>query len=104
MHADGSMSPSEIPNLLYFVEHGFDFVKGSRFMVGGASLDITPIRREGNRVLVGLANRLYRTQLTDLCHGLFAFRQFLDELDLRYTGFEIETEITARAVLVGQRS
>src|ERR1035437_8105324 len=32
MDADGSMSPTEIPNLLYFLEHGFDFVKGSRFM------------------------------------------------------------------------
>jgi glycosyltransferase involved in cell wall biosynthesis len=104
MDADGSMSPTEIPNLLYFLEHGFDFVKGSRFMVGGGSLDITPIRRAGNRALVGLANRLYRTQLTDLCYGLFAFRRaFLDDLDLRSTGFEIETEITARAVLIGLR-
>ena len=104
MDADGSMSPTEIPNLLYFLEHGFDFVKGSRFMVGGGSLDITPIRRAGNLALVGLANRFYRTQLTDLCYGFFAFRrQFLDDLDLRSTGFEIETEVTARAVLVGLR-
>jgi glycosyltransferase involved in cell wall biosynthesis len=104
MDADGSMSPGEIPNLLYYLAHGFDFVKGSRFMVGGGSLDITPVRRVGNRALVGLANHLYRTQLTDLCYGLFAFRrQFLDHLDLRSTGFEIETEITARAVLMGLR-
>jgi glycosyltransferase involved in cell wall biosynthesis len=104
MDADGSMSPSEIPNLLYLLEHGFDFVKGSRFIVGGGSLDITPLRRAGNRGLVILANHLYRTQLTDLCYGFFAFRrQYLDQLDLRSTGFEIETEITARAVLVGLR-
>lgn len=104
MDADGSMSPSEITNLLYLLEHGFDFVKGSRFIVGGGSLDITPLRRAGNRGLVMLANHLYRTQLTDLCYGFFAFRrQFLDQLDLRSTGFEIETEITARAVLVGLR-
>ncbi len=33
---------------------------------------------------------------------LFAFRrQFVDELDLRYTAFEIETEITAHAVPFG---
>ena len=91
MDADGSMSPGEITNLLYFLEHGFDFVKGSRFMLGGGSLDITPIRRAGNRALVGLANHLYRTQLTDLCYGFFGFRrQFLDHLDLCSTGFEIE--------------
>jgi len=104
MDADGSMSPSEIPNMLYFLAHGFDFVKGSRFMVGGGSLDITPLRRAGNRALVGLTNRLYHSQLTDLCYGFFAFRrQFLDHLDLKSTGFEVETEITARAVLLGLR-
>ena len=104
MDADGSMMPSEIPNVLYFLEHGFDFVKGSRFTIGGGSLDITPVRRLGNKVLVGLANRLYKSQMTDLCYGFFGFRrQFLDSLDLMSPGFEIETEITARAVLVGLR-
>jgi hypothetical protein len=53
---------------------------------------------------VSLANHLYRTQLTDLCYGFFGFRsQFLDHLDLCSTGFEIETEITVRAVVVGLR-
>ncbi len=104
MDADGSMSPGEITSLLYFLGHGFDFVKGSRFLLGGGSLDLTPIRRAGNRALVGLANHLYRTQLTDLCYGFFAFRsQFLDQLDLWSTGFEIETEITVRAVVMGLR-
>ena len=104
MDADGSMMPSEIPNVLYFLEHGFDFVKGSRFTIGGGSLDITPVRRLGNKVLVGLANKLYKSQMTDLCYGFFGFRrQFLDSLDLMSPGFEIETEITARAVLVGLR-
>jgi glycosyltransferase involved in cell wall biosynthesis len=35
MDADGSMLPSEIPQLLYFLDNGYDFVKGSRF-VGSA--------------------------------------------------------------------
>lgn len=30
MDADGSMSPMEIPRLLYFLSNGYDFVKGSR--------------------------------------------------------------------------
>ncbi len=55
--------------------------------------------------MMGLARHPYRTQLTDLCHGLFSFRrQFLDELGLRYTGSEIETRITAHAILVGPRA
>ena len=37
MDADGSMSPEEIPQLLYFLEHGFDFVS-----VNHRTPDLTP--------------------------------------------------------------
>jgi hypothetical protein len=104
MDADGSMCPEEIPNYIYFLEHGFDLVKGSRFTGGGSSLDITPLRRLGNRVLLTILNHLYQTQLTDLCYGYFAFyRKFLDHLDLESGGFEIETELTVRAAQSGLR-
>ena len=104
MDADGSMNPDEIPQFLYFLANGYDFVKGSRFVSGGGSLDITPIRAFGNRALLFVANRLYRTLMTDLCYGFFAFRrQYLDHLDLRSSGFEIETEVTVRAAVVGLR-
>jgi glycosyltransferase involved in cell wall biosynthesis len=104
MDADGSMAPSEIPNFIYFLEHGFDFVKGSRFIGGGGSLDLTKVRRVGNRALLAVANTLYRTTFTDLCYGYFAFyRKYLDHLDLMSSGFEIETELTIRAVRAGLR-
>jgi glycosyltransferase involved in cell wall biosynthesis len=104
MDADGSMSPAEIPNLVYFLEHGFDFVKGSRFVAGGGSLDLTAVRRLGNRALMTAANTLYRTKLTDLCYGFFGFyRKYLDHLKLTSSGFEIETELTIRALLSGLR-
>lgn len=104
MDADGSMSPAEIPNYIYFLEHGFDFVKGSRFVAGGGSLDLTALRRLGNQGLMMCANVLYRTKLTDLCYGYFAFyRKFLDHLDLTSSGFEIETELTIRALIAGLR-
>ena len=104
MDADGSMAPEEIPNFVYFLEHGFDFVKGSRFVAGGGSLDLTPVRRVGNRALLAVANTLFQTKLTDLCYGYFAFyRKYLDHLDLMSSGFEIETELTIRAVLAGLR-
>ena len=41
--ADGSMSPQEISHYLHFLANGYDFVKGSRFIGGGGSLDITRI-------------------------------------------------------------
>jgi hypothetical protein len=73
-------------------------------MAGGGSLDITPIRRAGNRALVEAANLLLGVRYTDLCYGFFALRRiFLESLDLRSTGFEIETEIIVRAQLVGLR-
>jgi glycosyltransferase involved in cell wall biosynthesis len=104
MDADGSMLPEEIPQILYFLDHGFDFVKGSRFVGGGGSLDITPLRKLGNRGLLMLANHFFDTQLTDLCYGYFGFRrQYLDHLGLTSTGFEIETELTVRAVNAGLR-
>ncbi len=104
MDADGSMSPGEIPHYLHFLSNGYDFVKGSRFVGGGGSLDITPFRRLGNRFLLAMMNSLYDTNLTDLCYGFCAFdRRFLDNLDLSASGFEIEAQMTVRAVQAGLR-
>lgn len=104
MDADGSMAPQEIGHFLYFLSNGYDFVKGSRFIAGGGSLDITPLRRLGNSVLLRTFNLLYRTELTDLCYGYCAFhRRYLDHLGLTATGFEIEAEMTVRASQAGLR-
>lgn len=104
MDGDGSMSPEEIPQFIYFLEHGYDFVKGSRFVGGGGSLDLTPIRKLGNRALLAVANMLYGAHITDLCYGFFGFRsEYLPALQLRSSGFEIETEITVRACQCGLR-
>lgn len=102
--ADGSMSPKEISHFLHYLSNGFDFVKGSRFMGGGGSLDITRVRRMGNRALLLLVNRLYGANLTDLCYGFCAFhRRYLPYLDLTTTGFEIETQLTISALQAGLR-
>ncbi|GAA4794093.1 glycosyltransferase family 2 protein [Streptomyces sanyensis] len=104
MDADGSMSPAEIPHFLHFLQHGYDFVKGSRFVAGGGSLDLTRIRRLGNRGLLSVVNRLYGASLTDLCYGFCAFRRpFLDQLDLHAVGFEIEAEMIVHALRSGLR-
>jgi glycosyltransferase involved in cell wall biosynthesis len=100
--ADGSMAPSEIRRMVYLIEEGFDFVKGSRFMAGGGSLDITGMRRLGNRLLVSLVNLGWKVNFTDLCYGFCAFRRdALPAMALRSDGFEIETEINIRAIKAG---
>jgi glycosyltransferase involved in cell wall biosynthesis len=102
--ADGSMSAEEIPHFLWYLEHGFDLVKGSRFVSGGGSSDITALRRAGNRALLATVNVLYDAQLTDLCYGFCAFRRcWLESLDLKAIGFEIETEMTIHALRAGLR-
>jgi glycosyltransferase involved in cell wall biosynthesis len=104
MDADGSMVPQEIRHYLHFLTNGYDFVKGSRFIGGGGSLDITPFRRLGNRFLLAVFNTLYHGDLTDLCYGFCAFhRRYLELLALSATGFEIEAEMVVRAMRVGLR-
>jgi glycosyltransferase involved in cell wall biosynthesis len=104
MDADGSMAPQEIRHYLHFLANGYDFVKGSRFIAGGGSLDITPFRRAGNRFLLTVFNALYGGDLTDLCYGFCAFhRRYLELLALSATGFEIEAEMVVRAMQAGLR-
>ncbi|MGH3611807.1 MAG: glycosyltransferase family 2 protein [Pseudonocardia sp.] len=102
--ADGSMAPQEIPHFLHFLANGYDFVKGSRFIGGGGSLDITRTRRMGNKALLQLVNTLYGANLTDLCYGFCAFkRRYLPFLDVPASGFEIETQLTICALQSGLR-
>lgn len=102
--ADCSMSPQEIPHFLHFLATGYDFVKGSRFMAGGGSHDITRLRRWGNRTLVSVVNVMYEEQLTDLCYGFCAFhRRYLPFLDLTSAGFDVETKLTLSALAAGLR-
>ncbi|MEE2059666.1 glycosyltransferase family 2 protein [Rhodococcus artemisiae] len=104
MDADGSMAPQEIRHYLHFLNNGYDFVKGSRFIVGGGSLDITPFRRLGNRFLLTVFNTLYDAELTDLCYGFCAFhRRYLELLSLSASGFEIEAEMVVHAMQGGLR-
>jgi glycosyltransferase involved in cell wall biosynthesis len=104
MDADGSMSPTEIPHFVHFLRNGYDYVKGSRFMGGGGSLDITRLRHAGNWGLLTMVNVLYHANLTDLCYGYCAFdRRFLEHLDLTADGFDIEAQMTIHALKAGLR-
>jgi glycosyltransferase involved in cell wall biosynthesis len=104
LDADGSMDPGEIGRFVEHIEAGFDIVKGSRYIDGGGSTDITWVRNVGNRTLRGLVNRLYGESFTDLCYGFFALRsECLPALGLGADGFEIETEIVVRSSLAELR-
>ncbi|XEC29739.1 glycosyltransferase [Streptomyces fradiae] len=104
MGADGSMSPREIPHYLHYLDSGFDFVKGSRFIAGGDSADYPLLRRCGHRALLRLARQLYGQRLTDLWFGFCAFRrEFLGLLDLRADRVELGAELVTHALHYGLR-
>src|SRR6185312_11400940 len=96
----GSADPGEISLFVSALTRGADFAKGSRFMDGGGSADITANRTLGNKVLKRFVNTLFSTSYTDLCYGYNAFwAHCLDHFDIDCDGFEVETQIHTRAAL-----
>jgi hypothetical protein len=104
LDADGSADPAEIPRFVDALEAGADFAKGSRFLEGGGSADITKLRSLGNTVLSGTANLLHGTRFTDLCYGYNAFwARCLPFISLDVPGFEVETLINLRIAGAGMK-
>ncbi len=115
--ADCSADPAEIPAFVQTLVDGADFAKGSRFVAGGGSEDITGLRSLGNGSLNLLANLGFGTSFTDLCYGYNAFwRSLVPVLALPDVtlaapesgmvwgdGFEIETVINCRFAAAGVR-
>ncbi len=116
LDADGSSDPAEIPRFVDAIRRGADFAKGSRFLPGGGSSDISLFRRFGNFWLNKMVNFLYQTHYTDLCYGYNAFRrECLEVIDLDWhdtdgadrdtmlwgDGFEVETLIHLRIAKAG---
>ena len=102
LDADGSADPAEIIRFVEALEAGADFAKGSRYMDGGGSADITKLRSLGNTVLSGTANMLHGTDFTDLCYGYNAFwARCLPFISLDVPGFEVETLINLRMASAG---
>jgi len=111
LDADGSTDPAEIPAFVQALIDGAHFAKGSRFLSGGGSTDITRLRRLGNAGLSRLVNLLFKTNFTDLCYGYNACWRwvlpYMDLPDIDETpskegrmvwgdGFEVETLINIR--------
>lgn len=99
LDADGSMAPEEIIFFVGALMSGADFVKGSRFLQGAGTDDMSLIRMLGNWGLTQAVRFLYGGSFSDLCYGYIAFWSretpiFLSECD----GFEIETLISIRAL------
>jgi glycosyltransferase involved in cell wall biosynthesis len=102
MDADLSNEPRELRLLIDAIDIGYDLCIGSRFLVGGGSEDIPPLRVFGNKFFVFLVNTIFRANYTDMCYGYRSFRKgVLRKLDLKEMGFGIETEINIKAAKKG---
>jgi glycosyltransferase involved in cell wall biosynthesis len=97
--ADGSTDPREIPAFVGALRAGADFAKGSRFLQGGGTSDMSLLRRCGNWGLTMLVRLLFGGNYTDLCYGYNAFwRRILPQIRLDGDGFEIETMMNIRVL------
>jgi glycosyltransferase involved in cell wall biosynthesis len=97
MDADGSSDPGEIPRFVNALMGGAFFARGSRFLKGGGSDDITQLRSLGSRMLVIIANWLFRMRCTDMFCGLNAFwKNCFDYFEIDCDGFEVETLLHLR--------
>lgn len=99
---DGSYPISEASKLVKVAyQGGYDMVTGSRLELSS----IEAFRRYhhfGNIMLTRLVRILFRRDVQDLLTGYRVFsRSFTQEIKLKSKGFEIETELTLKAILGG---
>lgn len=99
LDADGSMVPEEAIVFVGALMAGADLVKGSRFLQGAGTDDMSLFRMLGNWGLTMIVRMLYGGTFSDLCYGYVAFwSKHVDTLHCDCDGFEIETLINVRAL------
>lgn len=99
LDADGSMLPEEALLFVGALIAGADLVKGSRFLQGAGTEDMSLFRMLGNRGLTLIVRLLYGGSFTDLCYGYMAlWTKHVATLNCNCDGFEIETLINVRAL------
>jgi glycosyltransferase involved in cell wall biosynthesis len=104
LDADGSMNPRELPAFVVALASGAEVAKGTRNIQGAGSDDLSLIRSVGNKALTWTARRLFGGRLSDITYGYVGFwRHLLGTLDLQAEGFELEVEITVKALNKGMR-
>src|SRR2546422_5932524 len=104
LDADGSYPPEDIPAFVDALESGSDVVVGSRFRGHVEDGAMTSLNRLGNEILNGLARILYRVPVSDVCTGMWAFREdCVREFGLAAESFDLEADLFASACEVGAR-
>lgn len=101
MNGDYTYPAAYIPKLVGLVNSGYEMAIGKR-MAGPGNMPL--FNRLGNRIFSNLISLLGGSTVSDVQSGLRAFRKSLfEELGVGGRNFEFETEITAKAILIGCR-
>jgi glycosyltransferase involved in cell wall biosynthesis len=101
---DGTYPPAAVHSLIAPITTGdADMVVGSRLHARSRS-EFQQINRWGNRFVLATLKLVFHAPLTDILSGYRAFnRRFVKNLALFGGGFEIETELTIKAIARGYR-
>lgn len=101
---DGTYPAKAVHQLLEpILQDQADMVIGSRLHKESQS-QFRGVNKLGNRIFLSILNSLYNARVTDLLSGYRAFsRRFVKRLPLFGGGFEIETELTMKALQRGYR-
>ena len=109
MAASGKDRPEEIPNLLAALDAGDDYIQGSRFMAGGASVNLPLVRGVLIRAFTIMFRILTGFAGTDVTNGFRAYRVALLEdprVRIEQTWldrYELEYYIHWKAITLGYR-
>ena len=96
---DGTYPMDEAPRLIELAKnHNYEMVMGSRLQMGKAEA-FRPLHFLGNVGFTTLVRVLFGYPVKDLLTGYRVFsRRFVHEVKFMSSGFEIETELTIRAI------
>lgn len=109
MAASGKDRPEEIPTLLQKIDEGHDYVQGSRFLDGGASVNLPPIRAVLIHVFTWMFRMLTGFGGTDVTNGFRAYRlSLLDDPRIRIEQgwldrYELEYYLHWKTITYGYR-
>lgn len=96
LDADGSYSFDSVSSVIMELKEGSDIVSGSRFLGhGGRPKGMSILHYVGNRLLSFFSSIRNRRKISDLCTGLWGFREeALMKLNFQSSGFDLEAEIS----------
>jgi len=101
---DGTYPAAEVHKLIQPISLGeAEMVVGSRLMYDSES-HFRPLNRVGNQFFLQAVNLIFKVKLTDILSGYRAFnRAFVKTIPIFGGGFEIEAEMTMKALARGCR-